>query len=94
MDATNKEEKAIHECYVRLFKESEPSVDFNTLMLEAKINDKGEKIIPFEDYEITLEKYDEIVDSIINEYDIKPEYSVKMFKTTIALGCSPKFKTS
>lgn len=84
-------ESAIMECYCELFKNSSPSADFTELVKTAKLNEFGQKEIPFMDYSIEEAKYTEIVSSIVHKYKI-PKHLVQRFNTTIALGCSPKFK--
>ena len=86
-----KDDKAIMECYVELFKQSNPSADFEQLVENADINERGQKVIDFMSYEIEEKLYVEIVDSIIKKYKFKG-YKVQAFKNTIALGCSPTFK--
>ena len=85
----DKIDKAIHKCYVELFKNSTPSADFDLLVENATINEYGQKEINFMSHEIDPDKYDEIVSSVIKEFKIKGWYE-KAFKATIALGCSPK----
>jgi hypothetical protein len=86
-----KNDKAIMECYVELYKNSTPPADFNELMGTAEINEHGQKVIDFMAYEIDEKLYDEIVDGIIKKYKFV-NYKKQQFKTTVALGCSPKFK--
>ena len=45
LHATQNEEKAIWECYRRLYKASTPSADFDELVKNASINESGEKQI-------------------------------------------------
>ncbi len=90
MNATPKEEKAIAECYRRLFKASTPPADFDLLVENAKINEQGEKEIPFEDYIIDFDVSMEIINEIIKEYKIDKDYE-HPFKVTIYQGCSPKY---
>lgn len=92
MRATEKENKAIEECYVELYKNSTPSADFNKLLEEAEENERGEKVIDFDSYEIEESKFNEIIESIIIKYKIKPKYRVEAFKSSMYLGVSPKFK--
>lgn len=86
-----KENEAIMDCYTALFENSTPSTDFRKLLDDAPINEQGQKIIDFMAYEIKEAKYNEIVESMIKKHKFKG-YRVQMFKNTIALGCSPKFK--
>jgi hypothetical protein len=92
MKTTAREEKAMWECYKRLFKESTPSGDFEYLVENATINDRGQKEIPFMDYEIEQDKLDSIINDVISEFKIKPKYRQQAFKSSIYLGCSPKTK--
>lgn len=85
-------EKAMMHCYRQLFAYSTPSVSFDDLVENAKVNDRGQKEIPFMDYEISQKHADEIIEQTIKDFKIKPKYYAHGFKTSIYLGCSPKFK--
>jgi len=91
MSREQKENAAIMECYIDLYANSNPAADFIELMDNATLNERGQKVINFMDYEIEEVKYNEIVDSIIKKYKFK-NYYAQMFRNTIMLGCSPKFK--
>jgi hypothetical protein len=86
-------DEAIIECYTELFFKSNPSADFKELMDNAEINEEGQKVIDFMAYEIDEELYKSIVESMIDKYKFKG-IKKQQFRTTIALGCSPKFKIS
>ena len=92
MRATPKEEKAINECYRRLFKASTPSADFDLLVETAIIDKDGLKHIPFMDYEIEEDMFESIIEDVIKEFKISSIHSGP-FRVSIMLGCSPKFKT-
>ena len=92
MKATKKEEAAMWECYRRLYKASEPSADFDQLLKDAPTNEQGQKVIDYMAYEISIDDYNEIVNGIVKEFKIKPEYRAKMFRRTMSFGASPKFK--
>lgn len=79
------------ECYVELYKNSTPPADFNKLVKTAKLNEFGQKIIPFMKHSIDEEKYHSIVNEIIKKHKI-PKLLVNQFRASIALGCSPTFK--
>lgn len=83
--------KIIHETYELLFKASEPSVDFNELLKNAIINERGEKVIPFNDYVIEEKVMDNIIKSTIKKYKMNT-YEERAFSVNIYLGCSPKSK--
>jgi hypothetical protein len=91
MKATPKEEKAIAECYRRLFKASTPPADFDLLVENAIIDENGLKHIPFLDYELEEDTFESIIKDIIKEFKIKPIHRAP-FRVTIMLGCSPKTK--
>jgi hypothetical protein len=86
------EELAVLECYRRLFKASTPSGNFDELMANAYVDEKGSKHIPFNDYEIEDEHMQSIIQDVIKEYKIKPAYRQQAFKFTILFGASPKTK--
>jgi hypothetical protein len=77
-------------CYTELYKQSTPSADFQELIDNATINESGQKEIPFLNYEIEEEVCDNIIDSVIKKYKFK-NWEAKSFRTSIILGCSPKF---
>jgi glucuronate isomerase len=91
MYATKKEEKIMWDIYVDLFKEATPSADFNKLVENAPIDDKGIKDIDFMDYEIEESVFDKILDKHLKGRRIT-KLKQRMFRNTILMGCSPKFK--
>lgn len=91
MSREQKNDAAIMDCYIELYKNSKPQADFRELMDNAPLNEHGQRVVDFMSYEIEEEKYDEIVNSIMNKHKFKGYYK-QMFKTTILLGCSPKIK--
>jgi hypothetical protein len=92
MKATKNEEAAMWECYRRLYKASKPSADFDQLLKDAPTNEQGQKAIDYMAYEISIDDYNEIVNGIIKEFKLKPKYRVELFRRTMILGASPKFK--
>jgi hypothetical protein len=89
--ATNKEEKAMWQCYRLLYENSTPSADFDELVEKAEFNERGQKVIDFDSYEIEEEKFYEIMDGVLKENKIKG-YRAQAFRNSILLGCSPRFK--
>lgn len=85
-------EKALHECYKRLYAEAEPPADFDKLLEEAEINEQGQKVINFMDYSIDNDRLLEIIRDIIYEYKIVDKWSKQAFQNTVLLGVSPKSK--
>lgn len=88
---TAKEEEAMRECYRKLYKASTPSADFDELLKNATINENGQKVIDYNAHEICEYEFSEIMSDVIKEYKIRT-HRQDLFKNTILLGCSPKFK--
>ena len=86
--SNKKEEQLMMDCYRELFAKSNPVGDFDKLLAEATINQRGEKEIPFNDYEIDDTLFREIIDKYANQ--IYPKWKRMRFRNTIFLGCSPK----
>ncbi len=57
----NKIDDALFDCYRELFANSTPKGDFDQLVENATINDRGQKEIPFDDYEIGEARFQEII---------------------------------
>ena len=84
-------DKIQHYCYTRLYNNSTPKAKWKDLLANAQINDLGQKVIPYLDYEITQSKLDKIIKATIKKFKI-PKHKQQMFRNTIYLGCSPKTK--
>ena len=84
-------DKIIYETYVELFKEATPSANFDELLQNSALNDRGQMVIPFYDYEIDQDKMYEILNSFIKKYKI-PKQLRGGYEFNILLGCSPKTK--
>lgn len=84
-------DKILNETYTKLYKLSEPSADFNELVNSATINSYGQKEIPFNDHQIDIATYEDVLEKVIKKYRLNDVES-KQLKNTIALGCSPRFK--
>lgn len=86
-----KEQEIIWNIYKDLYANSEPPCDFDKLVENAEINELGQKVIHFLDYEISQKEYEEIV-----ERNLKNQRLTKLKKqairNSVALGVSPKFK--
>jgi hypothetical protein len=84
-------EKIILDCYQELYENSTPKGDFKQIVENALLNERGEKIIPFDDYEIDRTVYNNIVDKYIKKYKMD-KYTQSIFNFRIYLGCGPKSK--
>lgn len=82
-------DKALLQCYVNLYKKANPSADFNELLKSAPLDDRGKKIINYNDYTITEFELEDTIKNIIKEFKI-PKRLHKAFKNTIYLGVSPR----
>jgi hypothetical protein len=85
-------DKAIMHCYRELYANATPPASFDELLENATVNEQGQKVIPFLDYEIEEDVFEEIVADTIKVYKINRSYLKQSFRFTIMMGCSPKFK--
>ena len=86
----NKIDDALFDCYRELFANSTPTGDFDQLVEDATINDRGQKEIPFDDYEISEARFQEIIVDTLKKHKV-PKSLHKSFSVAIHLGCSPRF---
>ena len=87
-------DNVVMNCYRELFANSTPVGDFDKMMAEADKNEFGQLVIPFMDYELEEEKFEEIVQKHMDDKSIKlTPYEKRGFSVSIHLGCSPKFKS-
>ena len=91
MVAVTKEQQIIWDIYRDLYKASTPIVDFDKLVEEAPTNNRGQKDIGFMNYEIEESLFNEILDKHLKGKKIT-KIKQRMFRNTILMGCSPKFK--
>lgn len=85
-------DKAMMHCYRELYANATPPASFDELLENATVNEQRQKVIPFLDYEIDEDVFEEIVADTIKVYKINRSYLKQSFRFTILLGCSPKFK--
>jgi hypothetical protein len=86
----NKIDDALFDCYRELFANSTPVGDFDKLVENATINERGQKEIPFDDYEISEERFQEIIKETLTKHKV-PKRLHHSFSVAIHLGCSPRF---
>jgi len=77
--------------YTELYALSDPPVSWDYLIESAELNEHGQKIIPFYDYLIDEEIYNEVVNKHLKESKLR-KYEKESISRSILLGCSPKFK--
>lgn len=83
-----KVKKVIKKCYVEIYYNSIPSVDFNELLKNAPINSYGQKVIDFNSYEVKETTFYEIVDKICKTYKLSKKEK-KSVLTNLILGATP-----
>ena len=91
MKMQNKEEKIILDIYRELYRESTPSADFDLLILNAPLNELGQKVIDFNAYEIHPDKMEDILDKHLSNRGLYKRRREDL-RSYIYLGCSPKYK--
>jgi hypothetical protein len=82
---------ALMECYTELYSSSTPSANFQELMDNATINERGQKEIPFMDYVIEEKTMSDIIAKVSKKYKFD-RILTDRFRATVYLGCSPKTK--
>lgn len=87
----SKETKIIWQIYREMYAVSNPPADFDELVNSAEKNELGQKVIPFNDYEISEKDFYDIIEKNIKGKRLT-KLTQQMIKNTVALGCSPKFK--
>ena len=85
-------DKVLMECYRDIYAHSTPKANFDELLDNANINERGQKEIPFMDYEIEESTFEGIVNKVLDKNKVKNTYDRRRVFTTLYLGCSPKFK--
>ena len=82
-------EKAVHECMVEIYQNAKPKADWNELLKNAKVNSKGQKVIPYKKYKIEDKKLKEIVEKYVKKYKINKGRYQSAFYFAVYLGPSP-----
>jgi hypothetical protein len=91
IELRTKVDKALWECYKRLFAASEPVGDFEEMVENAEIDEQGTNNIPFDDYEIDHDEMENIMKEVFKEFKLK-KYQWNGFRFQILFGCSPRYK--
>jgi hypothetical protein len=85
----SKQEKIMWQIYIDLFKAATPSADFEELVKNSTVNERGQKEINFMDYSISKSDYDCIMGSNLKGKRLT-KLSKQMITNSINLGCSPR----
>ena len=86
MKATSKEDKAMWECYRLLYENSNPQANFDELVENAEFNERGQKVIDFDSYEIEESKFFEIMDDVIK----RKHFEYMYLKFTLLKNVEPE----
>lgn len=78
--------------YRELYKNAEPQADFDELVRRCPLNERGQIDIPFNDYQIEKDKFDEIIEAQIKRLPKRRRNLKAVIENTVSLGCSPKIK--
>lgn len=84
---------AMMHCYRQLYASATPPANFDELIQKAETNKFGQKVIHYMDYELEQDQFEEIMEDSIKSFKL-PKHYHDLFKRSILLGCSPKFKTN
>jgi len=87
----SRDEMILFDFYRRVYKAATPSADFDELLENATINERGQKEIDYNAYEIDEVIMDQIIKDIFKQYRV-PVYRRKAFNFEFHLGCGPKTK--
>lgn len=87
----NKLQEIILNIYRELYENASPKANFDELLENAELNELGQKIIPFNNYAISEDKMQEIVEKHLNSKRLN-KMEKKMISVQVYLGVSPKFE--
>ena len=90
MVAITKEQQIVWDIYRELYKEANPIGDFDKLVEEAPVDNRGAKYIAFMDYSIPEILFEDILDRHLKGKRLT-KLKQRMIRNTIIMGCSPKF---
>lgn len=91
MKRDEKINKVVMDIYHKLYAASTPAADFDLLMEESPKNERGQIMIPYNDYEIEKSLCDSIIEEALKNFKA-PKRIKESIRMNIYLGCSPRFK--
>lgn len=77
--------------YRELYKNATPSADFDKLVEQASVDQRGRKVIPYMNCYLDKDKYEKIVDKWIKRYRRRGEAFTNGIKFEAYLGCGPSY---
>lgn len=84
-------EETIMQIYRELYAASDPPVDFDLLIEESPLNEQGQRVIPYDNYEIDQKLFESIMEEALKKLRTS-KYMKDSIRRSILLGCSPRFK--
>jgi len=87
----DKESTIVWEIYRRLYKAATPSADFDELVKNAPVNDRGQKEIDFNSYSVDENVFHDIIEDEIKKHKRLSKWKKQMIRNTVCLGCSPRY---
>lgn len=82
-------EEILHEYYLEVYRRATPSADYDELVRNATINERGDKTIDMDAYVLSEEVMSDIVADYIKRYKLKHQY-LKTFNFHAWLGPVPR----
>lgn len=84
-----KEQKILWKILKEMYAVSTPPADFDELINDAAENEKGQKLVPYYNHEITKEKYDEIMETNLKNQRLT-KLKQQQIKNSVS-NVAPKF---
>jgi hypothetical protein len=86
---TNKKFREIyHEAMTEIYKASIPSASWDELLRDSPRNEAGQILIPYEDYHISDQILDEIIETTAKKYRLN-QFDLQSLRSNVYLGPSP-----
>jgi len=86
---TEKLKQKVLDIYTEMYAQATPPANFQDLMDNAEINERGQKVIPYNDYTLDAKIGDEIIRKHCRWLRKRDKKAIEF---EIYLGVSPKFK--
>ncbi len=88
-DMTNRKfEEVYHEAMTEIYKASIPSASWDDLLRDSPRNEAGQIIVPYENYHISDQILDEIIQATAKKYRLS-KADLESLRTNVYLGPSP-----
>ena len=84
-----KEQKILWKILKEMYAVATPPADFDQIVESAEKNERGQKIVPYKEHEVSQEKYDEILEANLNNQRLT-KLKKQMIRNNVA-NFAPKF---